>query len=143
MQTRHTWHIPNTMTKDQIKKARTLIAKAGLTEENKRDLVYSFSNGQTESLTAMGYEDTQALFTHLEQLVGQPPSEADKMKRKILSLAHEMHWEIPGAAKVDMKRVNDWCESKFNALLDDLYYLDLVKAVSAFNQVYLKYLKGI
>ncbi|QTE37208.1 hypothetical protein J3L18_29575 [Mucilaginibacter gossypii] len=131
------------MTKEQIKKARTLIAKAGLTEENKKDLVYSFSNGATESLTAMGYEDAQALFTHLEQLVGQPPSEADKMKRKILSLAHEMHWELPGTTKVDMARVDNWCETMYSAPLDGLYYLDLVKAVSAFNQVYLKYLKGI
>ncbi|WP_121812770.1 hypothetical protein [Mucilaginibacter kameinonensis] len=131
------------MTKDQIKKARTLLAKAGLTEENKKDLVFSFSDGQTDSLTAMGYEDTQLLFAHLEQLVGQPPSEADKMKRKIISLAHEMHWEKPGTTKVDMKRVNDWCESMFSAPLDGLFYLDLVKAVSAFNQVYTKYLKGI
>ncbi|UOE48006.1 hypothetical protein MTO98_26705 [Mucilaginibacter sp. SMC90] len=132
------------MTKDQIKKARTLLAKAGIKEEYKKEAtVESFTDGRTVSLTEMDYPETQALFEHLENLVGQPPSEADKMKRKILSLAHEMHWELPGTVKVDMKRVNEWCESKFSAPLDNLYYLDLVKAVSAFNQVYLKYLKGI
>jgi hypothetical protein len=134
------------MTKDQIKKARTLLAKAGIKQEYQKEAtVESFTDGRTVSLTEMDYPETQELFKHLEELTGQPPSEADKMKRKILSIAHEMGWEIPGypKPKVDMKRVNDWCESRFGSPLDGLYWLNLNKAVSAFNQVYLKYLKGI
>jgi hypothetical protein len=131
------------MTKEQIKKARTLMAKAGLTEENKEDLVYSFTDGRTVSLRAMDYAETQDFFKHLEALTGQPPSEADKQKRKILSLAHEMKWHLPGTRKVDVSRVNEWCQDKFSYPLDDLNYLNLNKAVTAFSAVHVSYLKGI
>jgi len=131
------------MTKEQIKKARTLLAKAGLNEDRKADLVFSFTDGRTESLREMEYPETQDLFKYLEELTGQPPSEADKSKRKILSLAHEMKWHKAGTRKVDMKRENDWCEAKAGYPLDDLNYLNLNKAVTMFSKVHVAYLRGI
>jgi hypothetical protein len=131
------------MTKDQIKKARTLLAKAHIGEDNKIVIVESFTDGRTGSLSAMDYPETMALFKYLEDMTGQPPSQSDKSKRKILSLAHEMKWHVAGTRRVDMNRVNNFFISKLKHPLDDLNVGDLNKAVTMFSKVHVGYLNGI
>lgn len=134
------------MTPKQIQKARTMLSKAGIKgEEHKKDLVSSFSDGRTESLTAMDYAETQDLFKHLEALAGQEPTAADKMRRKILSIAHEMHMHHEGTRRIDMIQVNKWLLGKggFGKTLGELTEADLRKAVTAFEKVLLSYLKRI
>ena len=33
---------------------------------------------------------------------------AERQRRKVISLAHELRWHLPGG-KVDMAKVNAWC----------------------------------
>lgn len=120
-----------------------MINKAGIAEENKEQMVLSFTDQRTFSLREMDYYETQMLFKNLEELLGYPENAADKMKRKILSLAHEMKWHVDGSRRINMARVDNWCIGKFKAALDDLNYFDLMKAVTAFTNVHLTFLKGI
>lgn len=130
------------MNTQQIKMVRGMLAKAGLTEY-KDDLAYAHSGGRTTSLTEMTQQETNSLVTDLNAQLQTPKSPADKMRNKILSLAHEMKWHKPGTRKVDMDRVNQWCVDKFAAPLDKLAYIPLCSAVTAFVNVHTAYLRGI
>lgn len=132
------------MTPKQIGMVRALLAKADLTEQ-KQDLAYSFSDGRTEHLSDMDYTETQALVKYLQMFLGQPDNDRDKMCRKILSMAHEMHWEIPGSKRIDIARVNNWCVrfSGLNKPLDQFKYSELPALVTQFTLVYTGFLKGI
>lgn len=133
------------MTKNQIKYVRGLLSRAGLTEY-KDELVLSFTWGRTEHLTGMTYEETRELIAYLKSTLNVPQdTPAEKQRRKILSLAHEMKWHLPGTRKVDMDRVNHWLLTRtaFKKPLNDLLYNELPVVVTAFNNVYLSYLNGI
>jgi hypothetical protein len=130
------------MNANHIRKVRAMLAKAGLSP-HKEDIVLSHTEGRTTSLTEMDYDETLSIIAYLEKQLGVPASPAEKMRNKIISIGHEMKWHRPGTRKIDMDRVNDWCVNKFKAPLDDLAYLDLCAAVTAFERVHVSYLRGI
>lgn len=132
------------MNTDQIKLVRFLLAQASLTEY-KEDLCYAYSDERTEHLTDLGYDETKALIKYLKTVIGPGLKSRDDMTSKILSMAHEMHWEIPGTTRVDMKRINGWCikYSGQNKPLDEFKYKELPTLVSQFEIVYRAFLKGI
>ena len=132
------------MTPKQIGLVRALLHKAGLTEQ-KEDLAFSFSDGRTEHLSDMDYTQTQAMVKYLNNYLGQDGNPADKMRRKILSIAHELNWELPGSHRIDIARVNNWCIAHTGAKkpLDGLSLSELNKAVTGITNYYMQYLKGI
>ncbi|AEL23868.1 hypothetical protein [Cyclobacterium marinum] len=126
------------MTKAQIKYVRGLLHRQGLTEE-KDAVVLEYTGGRTTHLTEMRYGETNAL---IKFLAG--PSKKDAMTGKILSMAHEMGWELPGG-KVDVQRVNAWC-MKYTSCkqpLDKIPMNELPKVVTVFERVYMSFMKGI
>lgn len=132
------------MTPKQIGFVRGMLVKVGMAEEaDKEELALIYSGGRTKSLTAMTQDETQAAIKYLQSLLNIPPSPAEKMRNTILSLAHEMKWHRPGTRKINMAKVDGWCIDKFKDALDDLPYLELCKAVTAFKAVHVSYLKGI
>jgi hypothetical protein len=130
------------MNANQIKKVRAMLYKAGLMNY-KDEIVLSHTDGRTNSLTAMEQDETESIIKYLEGANKQPPSPAEKMRNKILSIGHEMKWHLKGTRKVDIVRIDNWCLAKFKYTLDDLPYLDLCSAVTAFEMVLKSYLKGI
>lgn len=112
-----------------------LVAKLHL-EENKADLVASFSGGRCTSSKDLYSEEANALITHLRS---QDPDEiaADKMRKKMISLAHEAGYRIPGTKKVDMKRLDEWCK-KYGYLhksLDNYTLKELPLLITQFEKV--------
>jgi len=133
------------MNQKQISLCRWLISKAGL-ENQKNDLAWSFSSQRTEHLSELTYPETQGLVKYLRAYTGIPEdNSADKQRRKILSMAHEMHWERPGSTRIDMERVDNWCirYSGINKPLDAFALLELPALVTQFKMVYMDFLKGI
>jgi hypothetical protein len=138
-----------TRTLAQNQQLHKLLAEAGLTNE-KATLADEFSNGRTSRTSELYTTECDALIRHLAAALGQrvlaptPEQEeqSDRMRRKILSLAHEMRWHLPGTSKVDMARVNAWCDTygykKFH--LNQYTHAELTKLVSQFKIVYRKYL---
>jgi hypothetical protein len=129
------------MTGQQIKYVRYLLTKAGLIDQ-KEEVVRAITDDRTASLRDMTQEETQALISSLGEDENQKIK--SRMVRKILSQAHEMGWEKDGG-KVDMDRVNGWCQKYTNSkkTLDELTSKELPKVVTAFEKVYLIFLKGI
>lgn len=122
---------------------RTLMNIAGVIKQ-KHDIAYSFSDGRTVHLSDLTHTETMELVTYLRQLTGQSANPCDKMRRRILSIAHEMHWELPDG-RVDMERLNNWL-LKYSApkkALDGLSYNELTQLVSQMDNVLRDFLKGI
>lgn len=131
------------MTGKQIGMVRILINKAGLGKQ-KEDLVWSFSSERTVHLSELDQKETEEIVKYLRGLTGQIDNPSDKMRRKILSFAHELHWELPDG-RVDMSRLNNWLlkYSPSKKPLDVLSSSELVVVVSQLESVYKDFLKGI
>lgn len=134
------------MNAGQIKYTRNLLNKLGYDEKDKEELCFIHSDGETTSLRAMNYKQTVSLQNALKDACGIPKElPSDKMRKKIISIAHEMRWHIPGTCKIDMAEVDKWCLTKsgFKKPLDDLNYQELPKAVTMMERVYTAYLKAL
>lgn len=130
-------------TLSQITAIHTLLSKQGLKDE-KRSIVLSFTAGRTDSVKEMRNEEAAALIGHLKSMDPEEKS-ADKMRNKILSMAHEMGWRIPGTTKVDMNHINGWMRSKsyLKKDLDTYRYAELPKLVSQFEEVYKSFISKV
>lgn len=112
----------------------------------KPELVASFSGKDSSSSKDLLYVEADHLIRYLErQSSGTLPTPeeeeaSDKMRRKILSIAHEMQWKLEGG-KVDIARVNAWCQTKGfgKKVLNDYSHDELTKLVSQFKIVYRKH----
>lgn len=127
------------MTPKQIKYLFVLLNKAGLADR-REDLCLGASNGRTTHASELTASESAALIKYAVGLSGENNA-SDRMRKKILSMAHEMGWET--AHKVDMERINGWC-SKFGYLhkpLDQYSYQELPKLVSQFEGAYIHFLK--
>lgn len=141
-----------TITPPQNRRLHQLLPQAGMTAEDKKALVKEFTNGRSDSSRELLMAEAQRLIQHLEAslgLVATAPTAAheeasDQMRRKILSLAHEMRWELP-SGKVDMGRVNGWCQARGfgKKVLNEYSHPELQKLVSQFKIMYSKYLKEL
>lgn len=126
------------MTEKQVKFVRILLANEGISSmEN--EFALEFSNNRTNELALLNHSETQKL---IESLNGK--SSKDKMQGKIMSMAHEMRWELK-SGKVDIERLNAWCEkhTPFHKQFDKLSAKQLPKVVAIFEKVYESYLKAL
>lgn len=125
------------MTPKQAKYVRQLLSREGLISEESRYTVH-FSNGRTDVLEELNHAETQAFIAEFAE---QSPK--DKMKGKILSMMHEMRWELPNG-KIDMPRLNAWLvkSAPYHKPLDALTTDELPTVVSIVEKMYKSYLKA-
>ncbi len=121
-----------------------LLTSTGMAPQ-KATLVAAFTNGRSESSKDLNDYEAIELIKYLK---GQKPGTDDasqKMRRKMISLAHELHWHVPGTGKVDMERLNNWCRSpgKYKKELNAHNYTELVSLVSQFKIVHQKFLNKL
>lgn len=136
------------LTVSQITCIQTLLTKHGLRDE-KESIVESFSGGRTTSLRELRITEAQMLIGHLKSL--EPSNaRAERMRNKILSIAHEMGWYTSPTSpraerKLDMRRVNNWClkYGYLHKLLDEYTYEELPKLVTQFEEVYKDMLRKV
>jgi hypothetical protein len=104
----------------------------------KEDLVYSFTGGRSTTSKELTYQEAGALITHLKTL-----DAAHKMRRKIISMAHEMGWQVRvsspnGGSRMgaDMDAVNAWCKkySFGKKPLNEYTTRELPRLVTQFEQ---------
>lgn len=135
------------ITKEQIKLIKTVASKQKI---DSADLAYSYSSSRTEHVSQLYKEEALELIKWLLKQSKQAVTPADKMRNKILSMAHEMGWELPyrrnGKSNViDMNRVDNWClrYGYIQQPLDLYTEAELPRLVSQFEQVFKSYLKAI
>lgn len=126
------------------KQLHALLNQAGLSSQ-KTALVLSFSNGRSESSKDLTNFETRQLIAYLQGLPNAEQEAANRMRRKMLSYCHEMHWTVTnvyGKKIADVQRLDGWCE-KFGYLhkkLNAYSHAELPKLVSQFERVYKDYL---
>ncbi|MBS1740708.1 MAG: hypothetical protein JST88_09225 [Bacteroidetes bacterium] len=108
----------------------------------KESLIGGASHGRTTSTRELTADEAKSLIQYLKS---QDPEEqrAEVMRRKIISLAREMHWMAGG--KADMQRIDAWMvkSSYLHKKINQYRYAELPALVTQFEKVYLSFLKGI
>lgn len=131
------------VTKKQLIIINTLLSKKGLSAE-KAAIIQELTNGRTTSSRDLTCDEARLLISRLNAGSTQNTG-ADKMKNKILSMAHEMNWKLPGG-KIDMAHVNSWTE-KYGYLhkkLNAYSYNELPRLVTQFaNGPYKDYISSL
>lgn len=124
----------------QMKAVYALVKKLKL---DKVDLVSGTSNGRTEHLSDLSKAEANSLIMYLKS---QDPDEkkAEKQRRKVIAIAHEMGWHYPGTHKVDMPRLDRWCKTygKYKKKLNHHNLKELPQLITQFEQVRIDYLKS-
>jgi hypothetical protein len=103
----------DSITVTQIKAIHALLNRAGLMDD-KKDLVRMYSGGNTESVKNMMYHEARELLSHLNSFVPPPEltkeqRDGDRMRKRLISMAHELRWHKQGSLKIDINRIDRWC----------------------------------
>lgn len=147
-----------TITITQNKIIHALLGKVGLMA-HKADIVAGITSGRSSSSKDMTVDEAKAMITYLRTLSPAPSSDcfasfamtkrgdsANKMRRKLISLAYEMLWAEVGnwkAAVAALDGVLTSPKSLFKKPLKKHSYTELVKVVSQFEQMYKKHLHSV
>ena len=126
------------------KQLHGLLTQAGL-HEQKATLVMSYTEGRSESSKDLTNVEAKLMIAHLANIANENGEASQKMRRRIISMAHEMHWHLTGTQKIDMERLNDWCcvFGYGKKVLNRYSYRELPKLVTQFEFVYKDYLSKI
>ena len=131
-------------TKKQLGFIHMLLNQLGMADsDTKAGFAHTYSNGRTTHTSELEQDEVKALIDFLKRETNLPESSKSKMTRKILSMAHEMRWELP-SGKVDMKRVDDWCVKYGykHKPLDEHTEGELSLIVTQFERMYKDFLMG-
>ena len=119
----------------QNKRFHALITQLGIQPDEKAALVLGASATGATSSKDLLYKEAAKLIQHLETLADggseAQAESANRMRAKLLSMAHELRWTL-ASGKVDMARVNTWCGTYGSGkkALNDYTYAELNKLVS-------------
>lgn len=122
----------------------SLLSSTGLTAR-KKELVISFTDGRAESSKELSQEEANELIQYLKRFTVETEAEkADKMRKKIISMAHQMEWKLPNG-KADMSRINNWCVkySYLHLTLNNYSYSALPKLLTQFESIYYSFLQNL
>ncbi|WP_149913511.1 hypothetical protein [Sphingobacterium cavernae] len=131
-------------TSGQRQKIGYLISRLSLDTDTKEELIYLHTDGRSTSIRDLKFEEADKVIRSLTSGEVKYHTPKEKMVRKILSMAHEMNWELQ-TGKVDMDRVNRWCVDYgyLHKEIDRYTESELPQLVSAFENMHLKHLKGL
>lgn len=124
------------MTIAQNKTVHALLHSTGLMAQ-KANIIGGISFGRTESSKDLTDEEVNHLIEYLKAQE-KDNTAAQRMRRKIISMAHQLHWHLPGTQKIDMEHVNSWCTQYGygHKKLNDYTYPELPKLVTQFKNVF-------
>jgi hypothetical protein len=97
-------------TPEQNSRLHLLIGELMIDAEHKRELVEEASYGRVSSSKDLTQVECNRLLNHLQTLLNEHRQGGDagqKMRRKIMSMVHELGWENPSGS-IDYNRLNAW-----------------------------------
>lgn len=156
----------STITPALIKRLQTLRREQNITDDAYRAMIAGVSDGRTTSTKGLTQAEAFAVINSLvgirniqrvdEQKKGL--TEADRMRRKILSRFHRMKWYLPGPAPIastgtgnlvlgqlDYRRIDRWMllYGYLHKPLKNYTENELPVLVSQVDRVYRSYLKNV
>lgn len=145
------------MNHEQNKKLHALLNQKGLLE-NKANIIAGITKGRTESSKELSFDETRLMITWLQTMPDLRRAQDDtlrqaqhdkenRMRRKIISMAHEIGWHnlVNGKWVIDMRSLNNWClqHAYIKKELNQFTAAELPKLVSQFERVYKSFLKKV
>lgn len=123
----------------QNKQLHALVGKLFIPDDVKRMLVYDFTKGRETSSSKMTMEECQALINFLNSKKKQYADKSDNMRKKILSICHEMQWAVNG--QIDWKRLNEFLNKSgyLHKPLNHYTLSELPKLVTQFENLLKSY----
>ena len=129
----------------QMRRFNQLLGQLGLQDkETKQHMILSATQGRTDSTTGLYYHEAVDLIRALERLRPTPPRDgADVMRKKIISMCHEMGMQLPGTTRIDMVQVNNLVQAKgyLKKPLNDYSMAELPDLVSQVEKILRHYYK--
>lgn len=130
----------NDISRPQKALIHAMLTKLKLADQ-KANLVLGFTGGRTEHSSEMSRAEAADFIKYLKS---QDPDEqaCDRMRKKIISMAHQCGYRIPGTEKVDTQRLDDWCRKygQYHRPLNSHSKEELTRLVTQFENVYKSYL---
>ena len=129
------------ISKKQISLIKTIFAKSGKMAYS-AEIANDYSNGRTGHISELNQAEAKALIDSLIQAPSRQGNASERMRKKIISLAHQMGWQVAG--KADMERIDNWCK-KYGYLgkgLNAYKYNELPRLVRQMETVFETYLKA-
>ena len=136
-----------TRTKHPNKKLFALLQKLGIPAKERANLAWQYSKERTTHTSELTPVEYSQLLTDLSEQDKAANAEGERMRRFIISMAHEMGWhkydERTGKTKANMQSIDNWCvkHGKFHKKLDGHTKAELIELVSQFQEVHKSYLK--
>lgn len=129
----------------QNKMLHGLLNKTGLMNE-KANIINGITKGRSESSKDLSFDEARLMINWLKSQ-DKTSNDENRMRRKILSMAHECGWHnlVDGEWKIDMRALDTWCV-KYSYLKKELNkytYLELPKLVTQFTKVYRSHLNNL
>lgn len=126
---------------EQFRKMMALFQKSGLMGR-RHAFAWDFSDGRTESTKDLSHKEVQNIISALEDHF-KDLDKADVMRKKMIALARQMHWEVDG--KADMKRIDDFCKKNgpYKKSLNSHNIKELGILLGVFKKVYKQYMSNI
>jgi hypothetical protein len=136
----------------QNSQLHALVTKLKISAEQKEELVYQFTRGKHISSAQMSVDECQTLINSLKHIsrtlfpaIAKPRGMKDaenKMRRKILSICHEMNWKKNN--NLDWERINGFILksghlNKENKTLNDYTATELPLLITQFEQLLKEY----
>lgn len=128
------------------KSVHWLLTQTGMMAQ-KESLVSSFTQGRTTHSSQMNDAEADELITWLRSQAKPSVNPANKMRRKILSMAHEMGWHTlqNGRYVADMHRINEW-SLKYGYLhkpFNHYRHKELPRLVTQFENAYKTFINKV
>lgn len=133
------------MTPKQIRMVSFLLKKYGITDiAGKEAIIIEYTDGRTSDMKDMTHRETVELVNALNAGLNPSKLKRDKQVSKILSMAHEMHWELK-TGKVDMERLDAFLLTRTpqKKKLCEFTDAELPGLVTLFEKVYISFLKSL
>lgn len=134
------------MTSTQNKIIHAELSKAGLMNR-KADMIASFTQVRTTHSSEMNVDEARMLIEWLRNrnLQRHEPTPGDKMRKRLISMAYELHWANPGDWKTAIAALDSFLtgpKSMFKKPLNKHSVTELQKVVSQMEIIYEKHLKN-
>ncbi len=131
-------------TANQVSYINGMYQKLGLAKPERLQELSQFTGREIISTRYVFASEASELIPILKGLLGQINDPCDRMRKKILHLAHLMGWTLP-TGKANIAQVNAWCiaRSTLKKPLNDHSAQELPALVTQFEMVYNNYLKSM
>lgn len=126
----------------QNRRLHQLLQQLGIDEEQKLDMVSSYTNGRTTSSSQMYWHECQNLINFLNAQASGKADVADRKRKRVISQMRQAGY-VTATGKADMRAIEAWVLKTFKKPFNSLSTGELSKVIVASENVKKHYLSKL